>query len=157
MKFAIFFIAIMVLDIILYMFMVGIVGFWLALLIAIGTSVVGIILLRSQGRRSFERVIEAVSDGGNVPAAMINGARMLIAGLLLVIPGLFTDLVGLIFLLPAAGMMIFFLVGNRMMQATAQARVNRTRVWGNSSTVIDADSQIVEDGDSPRETERLSD
>ena len=65
-------------------------------------SMTGAWLARSQGFR----VIAAIRDemaAGRLPAAhFLDGALILTGGILLLVPGFFTDLLGLFFLIPAS-------------------------------------------------------
>jgi UPF0716 protein FxsA len=63
-------------------------------------SVIGIVVVRYQGIGAYRRVREQLR-AGVVPAAdLVNGLLVLIAGLLLIVPGFVTDAVGLLLLLP---------------------------------------------------------
>jgi UPF0716 protein FxsA len=80
---------------------VGLAIGWLwAVVLLLGTSVLGVQLVRIQGRSAIERVSRAVS-GHSAPArASIDGALGLLGGLLLVVPGFVTDVLGVLLVLP---------------------------------------------------------
>jgi UPF0716 protein FxsA len=64
------------------------------------TAVIGAFLVRTQGFGVLRRVHEA-ADRGEVPALeMLDGALILVAGLILLLPGFFTDAVGFLLLIP---------------------------------------------------------
>jgi len=64
------------------------------------TAVIGAFLVRTQGFGVLRRVQEA-ADRGEVPALeMLDGALILAAGLMLLLPGFFTDAVGFLLLIP---------------------------------------------------------
>ena len=64
------------------------------------TGVAGAWLARSQGVESLRR-IQAETARGHMPAAtLIDGALILVGGLLLLTPGFFTDAIGFSFLVP---------------------------------------------------------
>ena len=68
--------------------------------IIILTGVSGAWLARSQGVRAWRRVHEALASG-RVPAGeLVEGLLVLIAGVLLLTPGFFTDTVGFALLVP---------------------------------------------------------
>ncbi len=86
------------------------VGLGWALLLLLGTSVLGIALLRIEGLRAWQELRSAAADGRfpqdepeSVPASSARmadtGARIL-AGVLLTFPGFITDLIGLVLLIP---------------------------------------------------------
>jgi UPF0716 protein FxsA len=74
---------------------------WLpAVLLLIGTSVIGLRLLPIQGRAAIDRVSLAVSERRAPAGAAIDGALGFLGAALLVIPGFVTDLLGALLLLP---------------------------------------------------------
>jgi UPF0716 protein FxsA len=63
-------------------------------------SVVGVVIVRHQGLGVYRKV-RAQLRAGTVPAAdLVDGLLILVAGLLLIIPGFVTDAIGLLLLLP---------------------------------------------------------
>lgn len=86
------------------------VGFGWALLILLGTSILGVALLRIEGLRAWQELRAAAADGRfpqdepeSVEASSARmadtGARIL-SGVLLTFPGFVTDLIGLVLLVP---------------------------------------------------------
>jgi UPF0716 protein FxsA len=75
------------------------IGWLLALVLLIGTSVLGVQLLRIQGRAAIERVSLAVSGQRPSADAAIDGALGFLGAALLVIPGFVTDALGALLLL----------------------------------------------------------
>ena len=64
------------------------------------TAFIGGFLVRMQGFAVLNRV-RAASERGDVPALeMLDGAMLLVAGLILLLPGFFTDAVGFLLLIP---------------------------------------------------------
>lgn len=76
------------------------IGWLLAVGLLIGTSLLGVHLLRVQGRSAMQRVSRAVSEGNAPARASIDGALGLLGGLLLVVPGFVTDVLGVLLILP---------------------------------------------------------
>ena len=75
-------------------------SFGVTVLVILGTGVVGAILAKMEGLRVLRRIREDM-QGGSLPAdGLIDGAMILVAGALLVTPGLLTDTVGFLLLLP---------------------------------------------------------
>jgi len=68
--------------------------------LCIFTAVSGTWLFRQQGIQTFRRVQEKVRSGEPPAVDMIEAVILLLTGLLLLVPGFFTDIVGLIFLIP---------------------------------------------------------
>jgi UPF0716 protein FxsA len=75
-------------------------AWWVPILLVIGTGVAGAALARWQGWQVLQRIRDD-ARAGRVPAdAIIDGVLILIAGILLVTPGVLTDLVGVALLIP---------------------------------------------------------
>lgn len=69
-------------------------------LVLVADSIVGSLLMRSQGRAAWRRFSEA-TGAGRVPAREVfDGALIIFGGALLLTPGFLTDLLGLLLLLP---------------------------------------------------------
>jgi UPF0716 protein FxsA len=76
------------------------IGVWWTIAILIADSVLGSLLMRSQGRASWRRFNEALR-AGRVPAREVaDGVLVIFGGALLLTPGFLSDIVGLLFLLP---------------------------------------------------------
>jgi UPF0716 protein FxsA len=68
--------------------------------ILVADSIVGSLLLRSQGRLAWRRFNQALS-AGRVPAReVLDGAMVIFGGAFLITPGFLTDVVGILLLLP---------------------------------------------------------
>ncbi len=86
--------------------------------LTIFTAVLGGFLVRMQGFSTALRVRDAV-DRGEVPAVeMMEGVMLLVCGVLLLLPGFFTDAVGFICLIPQArrGMIVWMLKRTQVIQ-----------------------------------------
>jgi len=76
------------------------IGLLWALVLVVGTSLVGAMILRRAGGSHVERVRVAMADGkASSLRADGTGAGTLLAGFLLVVPGFITDAVGVLLLL----------------------------------------------------------
>lgn len=63
-------------------------------------ALVGGWLSRQQGLAALHKLQAALTTGGEVGLAVVEGALLLVAGVLMLTPGFVTDLVGLLLLLP---------------------------------------------------------
>ena len=72
---------------------------WTVLLLALD-SILGSILLRSQGRAAWRRFTAALGRGGIPHQEVLDGVLIVLGGAFLLTPGLLTDAVGLLFLIP---------------------------------------------------------
>jgi UPF0716 protein FxsA len=77
-----------------------IIGVWWTLVLLVADSVLGGMLMRSQGRAAWRRFNEALA-AGRVPAReAFDGVLVVLGGALLLAPGFVTDVVGALLLLP---------------------------------------------------------
>jgi UPF0716 protein FxsA len=76
------------------------IGWLWTLLLLIAGWPIGIWVLRSHGRAAWERLGAAVSAGRPPAREVLDGALILLGGVLLIIPGFITDVLGIIALLP---------------------------------------------------------
>jgi len=78
----------------------GAIGIIPTLLLLLADSIIGTLLLRSQGRAVWRR-FTAAAGGGRVPhREALDGALVIFGGALLLTPGFLTDIVGVLLLLP---------------------------------------------------------
>jgi UPF0716 protein FxsA len=76
------------------------IGWLWTILILAADSVLGSLLLRSQGRAIWRRFNEAVGMGRVPHREVVDGVLVIFGGALLITPGFVTDVVGLILLVP---------------------------------------------------------
>jgi len=74
------------------------IGWWL-LAWLVGSAVVGITLIREERFAVFGRVMAAAQQGGDPLRAMLTSGRLMLAGVLLVFPGVISDGLALLILL----------------------------------------------------------
>lgn len=76
------------------------IGVLATLALVIASGVLGAILLRIQGFGVMARISREFDAGGDPGRELAHGAMVLVAGVLLLIPGFVTDIVGLLLFLP---------------------------------------------------------
>lgn len=76
------------------------IGVGATILLVLLTGVAGAWLARSQGVEILRRIQAETAGGRMPPETLLDGALVLIGGLLLLTPGFFTDLLGFSFLVP---------------------------------------------------------
>lgn len=99
-----------------------IVGNWLGLWPTLGLVVLsgfaGVMLLRLQGL-SLLREINEEGRQGRVPGkAIVNGAMIVVAAILLIIPGFVSDIVGILLFLPPVRQLLWDLIGRNVVVRT---------------------------------------
>ena len=104
-------------EIALYVTLGGWLGLGLTLAWVVGTGVVGIGLIRWQGGRigmDLQRGIQAARDP---MSPMAHSALLLVAALLLILPGFLTDALGLVLLIPVVRRGVIAAIAGRARQA----------------------------------------
>lgn len=76
------------------------IGAPLTVLVLIADSVLGSVLLRSQGRSAWRRFARATREGRIPHQEVLDGVLVVFGGALLITPGFLTDVLGLALLLP---------------------------------------------------------
>jgi len=107
------------------------IGALATVLLLIASWPLGTWALRSQGSAAWRRLIAAIDQGRTPTHEVVDGALVLLGGLLLIVPGFITDALGLLLLLPPA----------RIATRTVLKRRFRGRVYrlgpGGSGDIID--------------------
>ncbi len=78
----------------------GLFGFWTTFALVIGTGMAGAALARWQGWQALERVRTEMRQGMRPAQGIGDGVLIFAAGLLLITPGVLTDVLGLLLLIP---------------------------------------------------------
>jgi UPF0716 protein FxsA len=76
------------------------IGFWPTLLLIVVSAMVGTYVIYEQGFQVLRRTMDAMSRGRPPMGPVLDGFFILMAGLLLIVPGFLTDLLGLVLLVP---------------------------------------------------------
>ena len=85
----------------------------IALLVA--DSILGAMLMRSQGRIAWGRFNAALAEGRIPHREVLDGALVIFGGALLLTPGFVTDVLGIILLLPPTRVLVRALVARRLL------------------------------------------
>ena len=78
----------------------NVIGLWPTIFIVIATGVLGAALARSQGTQVISAIRAEVAEGRPPTESLINGLLVLVGGVVLLTPGLLTDLLGFSLLIP---------------------------------------------------------
>ncbi len=95
------FIMVPLVELILLMYVADRTHWWFAASLVIVTGIVGTLLARSQGTKTYRRIHASMSQGQIPTDALIDAAMIFVAGALLVTPGILTDAFGLSLLVPS--------------------------------------------------------
>ncbi len=90
-----------IIEITLFIEIGGWIGTWPTIAIVVLTALLGTAMLRRQGLAALRSVQTRLASGENPGRLLADGAMILVAGVLLLTPGFFTDAVGFALLVPA--------------------------------------------------------
>lgn len=90
------------------------IGLWPTLLGVLVTAVAGSLVLRIQGMALFNEIRETMGRGMLPARALADAMLVAIAGVLLLTPGYFTDLLGILLLIPPVRSGIYAVLKSRM-------------------------------------------
>ncbi|MDN5787640.1 FxsA family protein [Pseudorhodobacter sp.] len=118
------FIIVPLIEIGLFITVGGWLTLWPTLAIVIATGVIGTFLVRWQGLKVLEELRGSMTQMRDPVSPLAHGALILLAGILLLTPGFFTDAIGFLLLVPAVRRMIIAHVASRVtiFSPTAQPR-----------------------------------
>ena len=94
------FITVPILELFVILQIGDLIGVWWTVLLLIADSILGSVLMRSQGRAAWRRFNETLQAGRPPAREVLDGVLIVFGGALLLTPGFVTDVVGLTFLLP---------------------------------------------------------
>lgn len=98
----VFLIVLPFLELVLLIKLIGSYGFLLTLTLMVVSATAGGLLVAQQSAISFRQTFEAASRGEAPQGAVLDGMLLMLAGVLLIVPGLITDAMALALLVPAA-------------------------------------------------------
>ncbi|WP_130833554.1 FxsA family protein [[Erwinia] mediterraneensis] len=87
-------------EITIFIQVAHVLGVLLTMLLVIFTSCIGISLVKNQGMKNFIAIQEKLARNESPAAEMVKSVSLILAGFLLLLPGFFTDFIGLLLLLP---------------------------------------------------------
>lgn len=93
-------VAIPIIEIALFIKVGGLIGLWPTIAIVILTAILGATLLRAQGFAAMAKLQASLEQGGDPRGPLAHGVMILVAGLLMLTPGFFTDTIGFLLLIP---------------------------------------------------------
>jgi UPF0716 protein FxsA len=94
------FIAVPVLDLVVLIKIGQVIGGWATAALVVTTALTGALIISRQSLSVLQRTLEAVAAGEPPVAPVLDGLFLMVAGALLLTPGLMTDVAALLLLVP---------------------------------------------------------
>ena len=143
------FLSVPLIEIALFIQVGGFIGLWPTLGIVVLTAVLGTWLVRTQGAMAINRIRDTFSELNDPTEPLAHGAMILVAGVLLLTPGFFTDAVGFALLMPPVRLAVFQYLRKRVtiqrfeMGGRSQQRHPQRPAGPLSNDVIDGEFEEV--------------
>jgi UPF0716 protein FxsA len=93
-------IAVPVIEIYVIVQVGSVIGPWWTVFALVAETILGIWLVRREGRRTWRRLVQQLNAGEAPTKTAAHGAVILLGGVLLLIPGFVTDAIGFLCLIP---------------------------------------------------------
>lgn len=91
-----------------------VIGLWATLALVILTGIAGVLLLRAQGLHILRQISSEGREGRLPGKTVVDGAMIVVAGILLLLPGFVTDILGLLLFIPFVRHLIWNAIGQRV-------------------------------------------
>ena len=111
------------------------IGFWPTLAIVAVTAILGSYMLRKQGLSVWRRFNTRLADGSLPGTELVDGVIILLAGALLITPGVLSDIVGIVGLLPP---------GRAFIRRIVMSRIRKTLSRGTAGAAFFGQTSDVE-------------
>ena len=108
------------------------IGFWPTIGLILATGLVGSLLARREGLSVWRRLNQRLAEGTLPGKELMDGVIILIAGALLITPGVLTDVIGFLGLLPPSRAFIRKIAQKRVQKAVQRGTITATgftRTW----------------------------
>lgn len=145
------FIIVPIIEIALFIQVGGWLGLWPTLAIVVATALLGTWLVRTQGALALSELRGSLSGQSDPTEALAHGAMILVAGVLLLTPGFFTDALGFALLTPPFRRAAFNYLRKRVKVQSFSTGPQRRPRTANGANTIEGEFVEVEPDSTPRE------
>jgi len=147
--FFLFFIAIPIIEVILFITVGKYIGLWNTIFIIITTGIIGAILVKSQGITILNNALEEIRSNKMPILSIFEGVAILIAGAFLLTPGFLTDTIGCVLLIPKARNIIINYITSYLKKRTIYKK--KTTYYSNKeykeNKTFEGDFEEIDDND----------
>lgn len=135
-------------EIALFIKVGGWIGLWPTLGLVILSVLVGTGIVRAQGAQALRRLQAAVASNHDPSAPLAQGALIAAAGVLLIVPGFFTDALGVVLLIPPVRAALIRAAARRVRSRTVVFTAGadpRARPRDYPADAIEGDYEVLDD------------
>ena len=141
------FVALPIVEIALFVVVGGAIGVLWTLGLVILAAFTGLTIIRVQGMQALGRLRDTAGAVRDPLGPIANAALVVVAGILLVLPGFLTDAIGVMLLVPPVRHALIGWGAARVtLRATTYAQARRARSGPHEAEIIEADYEIVDEG-----------
>lgn len=137
------FVLVPIIEIGLFIQVGGLIGLWPTLAIVLLTAIIGTYMVKTEGRGVLRDLQNAINTMQDPSEHLASGAMILFAGALLLTPGFFTDVTGILFLIPGVRSLIFKQIKAKMQEQRARGQ---SRGGFQSQTIV-VDYEVLDEND----------
>jgi UPF0716 protein FxsA len=120
------------------------IGVWWTIALLLADSILGSMLMRSQGRVAWRRFNAAIAEGRAPTREVLDGVLVIFGGALLLTPGFITDVFGLLFLIPPTRVLVRRLIVRRATLRVMEAARPPSRSPGSRADDVDGTAVDIE-------------
>lgn len=143
------FVALPIVEIALFIQVGGLIGVWATLALVVLAFVLGLAVIRSQGSQAWTQAQRSLAELRDPSRPLAHGMMLILAGVLLMVPGFLSDAIGLLLLIAPLRNLLIRQAGRRMRVRTVHVARREPYRPPYADGVIDAD-YIVEEDPGPR-------
>lgn len=137
------FVAIPLIEVWLLVTVGGWLGLWPTLALLVVSAVVGAWLMRREGIRAWQALSDAFGTGRLPTGRLADAALVLVGGILLMLPGFFTDLIGLVMILPVTRPLVRRLIASVLARNVVVVTSDPMVIKGESVDVATPDTVVI--------------
>jgi len=125
-KLLLIFIGVPLIEMLILIKLGEVMGFWPTIGLVVVTGILGAALAKVQGLRAWINIQRELSQGKLPANELVDGLFILVAGIVLLTPGLLTDIFGFLLLIPATRNAFKYLVKKKLETMARRQQTNPT-------------------------------
>ena len=122
----------------------GLLGLWPTLALLVVSAVVGAVMMRREGAKAWSALVNAFGSGQLPTGRLADAALVLVGGILLMLPGFLTDLVGLVMILPFTRPLIRRFLAFVLARSVARSGSDPLVIQGETMDVPASDPTVIQ-------------